>query len=219
MRVLLVEDDDKVAAETAAALVDAGFAVAREREGSRACEVAREENFAAIVLDLGLPDLDGLTVLKRWRTAGLATPVLVLTARASWMEKVEGIEAGADDYLAKPFHMEELIARARALVRRAAGAPATTLSAGELSLDAGAKSVTVAGRAVALTPSEFRALHYLVAHKGRTVPAAELQAHVHGGGRVSTNALEALITRVRRKLGRDLIRTRRGFGYVVPDGP
>jgi DNA-binding response OmpR family regulator len=219
MRVLLAEDDEKVAAEVSSGLSEAGFVVRREREGERAREIAGSEDFAAIILDLGLPDCDGLTVLKRLRAEGRRTPVLLLTARGSWMEKVEGIEAGADDYLAKPFHMEELIARTRALIRRAVGAPTTTLAAGELAIDPKLKRATVNGRGIALTANEFRALHYLVANKGRIVSPDELKDHVHGGDIVTTNALEALIGRLRRKLGSNAIKTRRGFGYIVPDEP
>ena len=217
MRILLAEDDEKVAAEVASALGRAGFVVRREREGERARTIVAEEDFAAIVLDLGLPDVDGLTVLKRLRAEGRRMPILLLTARGGWMEKVEGIESGADDYLAKPFHMEELVARVRALIRRAVGSPTTTLSAGDVEIDPKHKRVALGGRTVALTANEFRALHYLVANKGRIVTPDELKDHVHGGDTVTTNALEALIGRIRRKLGPDAIKTRRGFGYVVPD--
>jgi DNA-binding response OmpR family regulator len=216
MRILLVEDDDRIAADTIGALGDAGFVAVRETDGENAWATGGTDDFAAIILDLGLPGLDGLSVLKRWREEGLKTPVLVLTARGSWMERVEGIDAGADDYLAKPFHMEELVARLRALIRRAAGSPAAVLQAGDLRLDTRQMRVMRAGRAISLTASEFRALNYLVTHRGRVVPPGELIEHIHGGDdAVTTNALEALIGRIRRKVGADLIETRRGFGYIV----
>jgi DNA-binding response OmpR family regulator len=219
MRVLLVEDDDKIAAEAAAALADAGFVTARECDG-RGAWANGGDDFAAIVLDLGLPGLDGLSVLKRWREEGLRTPVLILSARGGWMERVEGIDAGADDYLTKPFHMEELIARLRALVRRASGLASSVQQIGDLLIDMRGLRVTRCGCSIALTASEFRALNYLVAHRGRVVPPHELIDHIHGGDdAVSTNALEALIGRIRRKLGAEFIETRRGFGYIVPDRP
>jgi DNA-binding response OmpR family regulator len=219
MRVLLVEDDDTIAADLVAALRDAGFVALRESDGHRAWATGGTDDFAAIVLDLGLPGLDGMSVLKRWREEGLDTPVLVLTARGGWMERVEGIDAGADDYLAKPFHMEELIARLRALIRRAAGLPTSVLKAGDLLLDTRQMRVMRAGRAIALTSSEFRALNYLVTNRGRVVSPGELIEHIHGGDdAVTTNALEALIGRIRKKIGADLIETRRGFGYIVAGG-
>jgi DNA-binding response OmpR family regulator len=219
MRVLLVEDDDRVAADAALALREAGFVPVRERDGDKAWVIGGSEDFAAVVLDLGLPNVDGLTVLKRWREEGLKVPVLVLTARGGWMERVEGIDAGADDYLAKPFHIEELVARVRALTRRAAGHASSVQRIGDLVFDTRQMRLTVRGHAVALTPSEFRALNYLVTHRGRVVPPGELIEHIYGGDdAVTTNALEALIGRIRRKVGADCIETRRGFGYIVMDG-
>jgi two-component system, OmpR family, response regulator len=219
MRVLLVEDDDRIAEDAVAALFEAGFVVVREREGEAGWVTGGTDDFAAIILDLGLPDIDGLTILKRWREEGLRTPVLVLTARGSWLERVEGIDAGADDYLPKPFHMEELIARLRALVRRAAGIPSSLFKCGELIIDKRQTCVIKQGRPVLLTPQEFRALNYLVTNCGRTVSTSELIEHVHGDSdAVSANAMEALIGRIRRKLGAELIETRRGCGYVVPGG-
>ena len=174
------------------------------------------EDYDLIVLDLGLPKMDGLAVLKRWRAAGRTMPVLVLTARGAWAERVEGIDAGADDYLPKPFHMEELVARARALIRRSAGHGGAVIEAGSLSLDTRQMRVTVGGVPVSLTPLEYRLVAYLMHHKGRTVPTPELLEHLYGDDDArEANALEALVARLRKKLGAASIETRRGFGYLV----
>ena len=218
MRVLLIEDDDRIAADAAAALLESGFVVLRERNGQSGWATGRSDDFAAIILDLGLPDLDGLVILKRWREDGLRTPVLILTARGSWIERVEGMDAGADDYLPKPFHMEELIARLRAIVRRAAGNSSSVLRRNDLVIDMRQMRVSKDGRSIPLTPHELRTINYLVTNCGRVVTPEELIEHVHGtGDAVTPNAVEALIGRMRRKLGPELIETRRGFGYVVPE--
>lgn len=168
------------------------------------------------MLDLGLPKLDGLAVLKRWRAEGVAAPVLVLTARGAWTERVEGIDAGADDYLPKPFRMEELLARARALLRRSAGRAAPVQVLGRLSLDLNRMTLSLDGVPVALTPLEFRLLAYLALHRDRTVPPAELLEHLYGDDDSrEANAVEAVLTRLRRKLGAGIITTRRGFGYQL----
>lgn len=217
MRILLIEDDDRIASDAAVALSEAGFATLRERDGEAAWAIGRTHDFAAIILDLGLPSLDGLTILKRWREAGLWTPVCILTARGSWMERVEGMDAGADDYLSKPFHMEELIARLRALIRRAAGLPSAVQHWGDLVIDTRQMRVSSGGRAISLTPHEFRTLNYLLTHCGRVISAGELIQNVHGDGdAVTSNAMEALIGRIRRKLGAELIETKRGVGYIIP---
>ncbi len=217
MRLLLVEDDEQIATEAMAALKNAGFIVQCERDGRSAWVTAGSGAFAIVILDLGLPGLDGLTVLKRWREEGLGTPVLVVTARGGWMEIVEGIDAGADDYLSKPFHMEELIARVRALIRRSADLSSPVMQVGDLLIDERQKKVVRSGRSIPLTPNEFRAFDFLVTHRGRVVPVGELIEHIHGSDdAVTTNALEALIGRIRRKVGAELIQTRRGFGYIVP---
>jgi DNA-binding response OmpR family regulator len=219
MRVLLIEDDDRIATDIASALGEAGFAVLKEPDGGAARSLGATSDFAATILDLGLPTLDGLDVLRAWREAGIRMPVLILTARGSWMERVNGMNAGADDYLPKPFHMEELIARLRALIRRAAGEPAPIRRRGDLVIDTRQKEISSAGRTVSLTPHEFRAINYLVINSGRVVSSSELIAHVHGDcDAVTANAMEALIGRLRRKIGTELIETRRGFGYIVPDG-
>ncbi|MBK4216982.1 response regulator transcription factor [Paracoccus caeni] len=214
MRALVVEDDSKIAADVRRALESAGFRVEHVDEGETAWFQGGTENYDLIVLDLGLPRLDGLTVLKRWRAEGCESPVLVLTARGAWTERVEGIDAGADDYLPKPFRMEELIARARALVRRAGGRAASVQQVGGLSVDMNRMTVAVAGVPVAVTPLEYRLLAYLALHRDRTVPPGELLEHLYGDDDAKdANALEAVITRLRRKIGTGVIRTRRGFGY------
>ncbi len=216
MRVLVVEDEERIAADVSAALSAAGYLVDVAGDGEDAWFRGDTEDYDLIVLDLGLPGMDGLAVLKRWRAAGRETPVLVLTARGTWSERVEGIDAGADDYLPKPFRMEELVARARALIRRSAGHGAAVLQAGRLVVDPRQMQVTVESIPKSLTPLEYRLVSYLVHHKGRVVPPGELLEHLYGDDDArEANALEAVVARLRRKLGRDIIETRRGFGYIV----
>lgn len=218
MRLLIVEDDDRIAHDIATTLDQAGYAVELERDGEEAWFRGDTEEFDAVVLDLGLPTMDGLTILKRWRAAGRRFPVLVLTARGSWVERVEGIDAGADDYLAKPFQMEELLARLRAIIRRSAGRAAPTLTNGPVTLDPRQMRVTVGGMPVHLTPHEYRLLSYLMHHAGRVVPQLELTEHLYAQDyERDSNAVEVLVGRLRRKLGVDLIETRRGFGYFVAE--
>lgn len=218
MRLLIVEDDDRIAHDIATTLDQAGYAVELERDGEEAWFRGDTEEFDAVVLDLGLPTMDGLTILKRWRAAGRRFPVLVLTARGSWVERVEGIDAGADDYLAKPFQMEELLARLRAIIRRSAGRAAPTLTNGSVTLDPRQMKVTVGGVPVHLTPQEYRLLSYLMHHAGRVVPQLELTEHLYTQDyERDSNAVEVLVGRLRRKLGVDLIETRRGFGYFVAE--
>ena len=220
MRLLLVEDEARIAADVSAALTGAGFLVEHVGDGEEAWFRGDTEEYDLIVLDLGLPKLDGLTILKRWRGAGLSTPVLILTARGQWKERVEGIDAGADDYLPKPFQMEELIARTNALVRRSAGHGAALVEAGTLSLDTRQMRLAVNGVPRSLTPLEYRLIAYLMLHKGRVVPSGELLEHLHGANDSrEANALEAIVARLRKKLGAAAIETRRGFGYIVADGP
>lgn len=220
MRVMLVEDEDRIATDVAAALTASGFLVEIVRDGEEAWFRGGTEEVDLIILDLGLPKLDGLTVLKRWRSEGLTTPVLVLTARGQWKERVEGINAGADDYLPKPFQMEELLARSRALIRRSAGRGAALIEAGPLSLDTTQMRLSVDGVPRSLTPLEYRVIAYLMQHQGRIVPAGELLEHLHGTtDSRETNALEAIVARLRKKLGAEAIETRRGFGYLVPGRP
>jgi DNA-binding response OmpR family regulator len=221
MRILLVEDDDRIARDVEAALTAAGYAVSREADGEEAWFRADTEAFDAVVLDLGLPRMDGLAILKRWREAGQRFPVLVLTARGSWHERVEGIDAGADDYLPKPFQMEELVARLRAVLRRSAGQASAILVNGSVTLDTRQMKVSVNGVPVQLSPQEYRLLSYLMHHAGRVVSQLELTEHLYAQDfERDSNAIEVLVGRVRRKLGVDLIETRRGFGYLVaePEG-
>lgn len=187
-------------------------------DGEEAWFLGSTEDYAAIVLDLGLPKIDGISVLQRWREADVTTPVLILTARASWRERVTGIDAGADDYISKPFQMEELIARLHAIVRRSAGKATSSISIGALTLDARLMRVSVDGARVSLTPLEYRAITYLIYNAGRVVAPHELNEHVYGIGQErGNNNLEVLIGRLRRKIGTPVIENRRGYGYIVGD--
>lgn len=218
MRVLLVEDEADIAADVALALQSAGFLVERASDGETAWFLGDTEDFDAVILDLGLPKLDGLSVLKKWRTAGRTFPVLILSARGAWTEKVDGIEAGADDYLGKPFEVGELTARVRALVRRAGGYAAPVLTVGRLTLDTRRMSVAVDGAQQRVSPLEYRMLDYMAHQQGRVVSAGELAEHLHGAdGAADANAIEALVARLRRKIGADVIQTRRGFGYTLSE--
>ncbi|MFO1209898.1 MAG: response regulator transcription factor [Amaricoccus sp.] len=216
MRALAVEDDPRILRDLSAALGSAGFRVETCGDGEEAWFLGDTEDYDLIVLDLGLPRMDGLAVLKRWRSAGRDTPVLVLTARGAWTERVEGIDAGADDYLPKPFHMEELVARARGLVRRAAGRGAATQQIGALAIDANRMTASLDGVPLALSPLEYRLVAYLALHRDRVVAPTELLEHLYGDDDArEANALEALVARLRRKLGPGIIGTRRGFGYFL----
>jgi two-component system OmpR family response regulator len=218
MRILVVEDEPRIAADISAALVAAGYVPDVVGDGESAWFRGDTQEYDLIILDLGLPHLDGLAVLKRWRAAGRQTPVLVLTARGLWVERVEGIDAGADDYLAKPFQMEELIARVRALLRRSAGHGAAVFQLGPLALDTRQKRVSVDGVPVALSPLEYRLLAYMLHQRDRIVSPGELLEHLYGNNdQRDANALEAVVTRVRKKLGSKVIETRKGFGYYIPD--
>lgn len=217
---LVVEDEALLSRQLANALGQAGYAVDCAADGERADFLGRTEHYDAVVLDLGLPQVDGLTVLRRWREAGLAVPVLVLTARASWHEKVQGIDGGADDYVAKPFRMEEVLARLRALIRRATGHAQPQLQCGPVALDPRLATVTVDGVPVKLTSHEFRVLSYLMHHQGRVVSQSELTEHIYSQNfDRESNTVEVFIARLRRKLGATFIETVRGLGYrIVPSG-
>lgn len=219
MRVLVVEDESSLSDQLASALAEAGYAVDRAADGERADFLGQTERYDAVVLDLGLPRVDGLTVLRRWREAGLAMPVVVLTARGSWHEKVQGIDSGADDYLSKPFRMEELLARLRALIRRASGQVTPALRCGAVSLDPRLSKVTLDGVPVKLTSHEFRVLSYLMHHRGRIVSQAELTEHIYAQSfERDSNTVEVFIARLRRKLGAAFIETVRGLGYRIEAG-
>ena len=214
MRILLVEDDRDLADEIRNCLQQAGYAVDVAHDGEEGHFLGDTEPFDAGILDLGLPRLDGLTLLSRWRQAGRAMPVLILTSRDSWSDKVRGIDAGADDYLTKPFHMEELLARIRALIRRAAGHAVAELVCGPIVLDTRTNRVMVGGRPVVLTAAELRLLGYLMHHVDRVVPRSELVEHLYQQDfDRDSNTIEVFINRLRRKLGVNLIRTLRGQGY------
>jgi two-component system, OmpR family, response regulator len=220
MRILVVEDEPKISESIVAVLTGAGYTADITANGEDAWFRGDTEDYDLVILDLGLPKMDGLAVLKRWRGAGRMMPVLVLTARGTWPERVEGIDAGADDYLAKPFHIEELMARVRALIRRASGHGSPVIEAGALALDTRQMRVMVNGAQVAVSPLEYRLIAYLLHHKGRVVPPTEIIEHLYGDDAArDANALEALVTRLRKKLGPDLIETRRGFGYLVAEQP
>lgn len=216
MRCLVVEDDPDIQADLKRVLEGAGFVVDVAADGDAAWYAGEVEDYAIAVLDLGLPRLDGLSVLRHWRTAGRTFPVLILSARGDWTEKVEGIEAGADDYMSKPFEMGELVARLRALIRRGAGRLSNVVSIGKLRLDTTRMAVSYDGAPARLSRLEFRLLDYLAHQPGRAVSAGELADQLYGASDSGdTNAIEAIITRLRRKFGADLITTRRGFGYLV----
>lgn len=214
MRVLVVEDEQLLAQQLANALGEAGYAVDCAADGERADFLGHTERYDAVVLDLGLPKIDGLTLLRRWRDAGIGVPVLVLTARDSWHEKVEGIDGGADDYVAKPFRMEEVLARLRALIRRASGQVAPELRCGGVVVDPRSAKVSLDGVPVRLTSHEFRVLSYLMHHRGRVVSQGELTEHIYAeNADRDSNTVEVFVARLRRKLGGSFIQTVRGLGY------
>jgi two-component system OmpR family response regulator len=216
MRLLLVEDDPDLKAQVAGALREAGYAVDTAGDGKEGRYLGSVEAYDAIVLDLGLPVVDGLTVLRDWRAAGATVPVLVLTARDRWHEKVAGFDAGADDYLAKPFAMEELLARLRALLRRAAGHATDELVCGPVRVDTRSARVTVDGKPVKLTALELRLLVYLLRKAGAVVSRTELVEHLYEQDfDRDSNTIEVFVGRLRRKLGADVIRTVRGLGYAA----
>jgi two-component system, OmpR family, response regulator len=220
VRVLVVEDEAVLSRQLAAALADAGYAVDCAPDGERADFLAQTERYDAVILDLGLPKIDGLTLLRRWREAAIAFPVLVLTARGSWHEKVQGIDGGADDYVAKPFRMEEVLARLRALIRRSSGQVTPELRCGPVSLDARSARVTVDGAPVKLTSHEFRVLSYLMHHRGRIVSQSELTEHIYSrDADRDSNTVEVFVARLRRKLGASFIETVRGLGYRIEAQP
>ena len=219
MRVLVVEDESALQDQLVELLRRAGYAVDTAGDGVRAEFLGQTETYDAAVLDLGLPRLDGLTVLRRWRDAGVTTPVLVLTARDSWSDKVRGIDGGADDYLTKPFQVEELLARVRGLIRRASRQLTPELRVGEVVLDTRQARVSVGGAPVRLTALELRVFTYLMHHRDRVVPQVELAEHIYDrDDDRDSNTVEVFIARLRRKLGAATIETVRGLGYRVGSG-
>jgi two-component system OmpR family response regulator len=220
VRILVVEDEPAIARQLTTALAEAGYAVDSAHDGERGDFLAQTEHYDAILLDLGLPKVDGVSLLRRWRDAGLAVPVLVLTARGSWHEKVMGIDSGADDYVAKPFQLEEVLARLRALIRRSAGHGSPELRCGPVVLDPRQARVTLNGAAVKLTSHEYRVLAYLMLHRGRVISQGELTEHIYArDADRDSNTVEVFVARLRRKLGASCIETVRGFGYRIQKEP
>jgi two-component system OmpR family response regulator len=218
MRILIVEDEPTLGPQLKATLEGAGYAVDLATDGEDGHFLGSTESYDAAILDLGLPEIDGLTVLDRWRKEKRNFPVLVLTARDSWSDKVAGLDAGADDYLAKPFQTEELIARLRALIRRAAGNASSELIAGKVRLDTRSGRVTLDGQSVKLTAQEYKLLSYLLHHKGKVVSRTELIEHIYDQDfDRDSNTIEVFVTRIRKKLGADIITTIRGLGYQLDD--
>ena len=216
MRILVVEDDANLNRQIKDALTEAGYAVDVAFDGEEGHFLGDTEPYDAVVLDIGLPQMDGLSVLEEWRRAGRTMPVLLLTARDRWSDKVQGIDAGADDYVAKPFHLEEVLARIRALVRRAAGHSSNEISAGSVRLDVKAGKVTVDGHAVKLTSHELRLLSYLMHHKGKVISRTELTEHLYDQDfDRDSNTIEVFVGRLRKKLPEECIQTVRGLGYQI----
>ena len=214
MRVLIVEDEPALSDHLARSVGAAGYAVDTASDGEKADFAVRTETYDAMLLDLGLPRIDGLTLLRGWRESGLQVPVLVLTARGSWHETVDGIDSGADDYVGKPFRMEEVLARLRGLIRRASGKPSQVLQNGSVSLDPRLARVTHDGAVVKLTGHEFRVLSYLMHHSDRVVSQGELTEHIYAqDADRDSNTVEVFVARLRRKLGASVIETVRGLGY------
>jgi two-component system OmpR family response regulator len=218
MRLLVVEDDPDLNRQLVTAFQDAGYVVDKAMDGEEGHFLGDTEPYDGVVLDLGLPVLDGVSVLEKWRRAGKKMPVLILTARDRWSDKVAGFDAGADDYVAKPFHMEEVLARIRALLRRSAGHATSELTCGPLTLDTKSARVTVNGTAIKLTSLEFRLLAYLMHHKGKVVSRTELVEHLYDQDfDRDSNTIEVFVGRLRKKLGVDVLHTIRGMGYCVSE--
>ena len=218
MRMLVVEDDPDLNRQIVSALQDAGYVVDTAKDGEEGHYLGETEPYDGVILDLGLPVLDGVSVLEKWRRAGKKMPVLILTARDRWSDKVAGFDAGADDYVAKPFHMEEVLARVRALLRRSAGHATSELTCGPVSLDTKGARVLVNGLAVKLTSLEYRLLEYLMMHMGKVVSRTELVEHLYDQDfDRDSNTVEVFVGRLRKKLGVDVLHTIRGMGYCVAE--
>jgi two-component system, OmpR family, response regulator len=218
MRILVVEDDADLNRQLVGALTDAGYVVDKAMDGEEGHFLGDTEPYDAVVLDLGLPVLDGVSVLEKWRRAGRKMPVIILTARDRWSDKVAGFDAGADDYVTKPFHMEEVLARLRALVRRSAGHASSEISCGPVTLDTKGARVLVNGMAIKLTSLEYRLLEYLMHHKGKVVSRSELVEHLYDQDfDRDSNTVEVFVGRLRKKLGVDVLHTIRGMGYCISE--
>ena len=216
MRILVIEDDADLNRQLVTALKEAGYAVDSATDGEEGHFLGDTEPYDAVVLDIGLPQLDGISVLEQWRRAGRMMPVLILTARDRWSDKVQGIDAGADDYVAKPFHIEEVLARVRALVRRAAGHASNEIECGPVRLDARSGRVTVDGNPIKLTSHEYKVLEYLMLHRERVVSRTELIEHLYDQDfDRDSNTIEVFVGRLRKKVSSDLIETVRGLGYRI----
>ncbi|WP_293853123.1 response regulator transcription factor [uncultured Alsobacter sp.] len=220
MRLLVVEDDKDLNRQVVTALEQAGYAVDTAFDGEEGHFLGDTEPYDAVILDLGLPKMDGVAVLSAWRRSQRTMPVIILTARDRWSDKVQGFDAGADDYVTKPFHMEEILARVRAVLRRAAGHATSELICGPVRLDTRAGRVTVDGNPVKLTSHEYRLIAYLMHHVGRLVSRAEIVEHLYDQDfDRDSNTIEVFVGRLRRKLGVDVIQTVRGLGYILQPPP
>jgi len=218
VRLLVVEDDPDLNRQLVDALGDAGYAVDTARDGEEGHFLGDTEPYDAVILDIGLPVMDGVSVLEAWRREGRKMPVLILTARDRWSDKVAGFDAGADDYVAKPFHMEEVLARVRALLRRASGNASSEMSCGDLTLDTSSARVAVNGTAIKLTSLEFRLLSYMMHHKGKVISRTELVEHLYDQDfDRDSNTIEVFVGRLRKKLGIDVLKTVRGLGYCLSE--
>ncbi|MEM1200193.1 MAG: response regulator transcription factor [Pseudomonadota bacterium] len=220
MRILVVEDDPDINRQLVNALTDSGYVVDNATDGEEGHFLGDTEPYDCVILDLGLPVMDGVSVLEAWRREGHKMPVLILTARDRWSDKVSGFDAGADDYVSKPFHMEEVLARVRALLRRSAGHATSELTCGPMMLDTKSAKVTVDGRAIKLTSLEYRLLAYMMHHQDRVVNRTELVEHLYDQDfDRDSNTIEVFVGRVRKKIGLDMIKTARGLGYrlTAPD--
>ena len=218
MRILVVEDDVNLNRQLVEALLEAGYVVDKAFDGEEGHFLGDTEPYDAVILDIGLPEMDGITVLEKWRAAGRVMPVLLLTARDRWSDKVAGIDAGADDYVAKPFHLEEVLARIRALIRRAAGHASSEITCGPVRLDTKSSKATVDGKALKLTSHEYRLLSYLMHHMGEVVSRTELVEHLYDQDfDRDSNTIEVFVGRLRKKIGIDMIETVRGLGYRIQD--
>ncbi len=219
MRVLVVEDDEALNSQIAEALRESGYIVDTALDGEEGHFLGETEPYDAVVLDIGLPQMDGISVLESWRREGRTMPVLILTARDRWSDKVQGIDAGADDYVAKPFHIEEVLARIRALVRRAAGHASNELICGPVRVDVKASRVSVEGNPIKLTSHEYKVLEYLMHHRGKVISRTELTEHLYDQDfDRDSNTIEVFVGRLRKKLGVDVIETVRGLGYRIDAG-